>query len=82
MCVCSSVYQNGASKRAQAVYSEGREGLDLFVVNNRKPENEVTWVYISWRGLNQHYKVKSCTVHSDMRGGYLKLQFGDRRGVV
>ena len=67
------MYQNGASKRARAIYSEGREGLDLFVVNNRKPENEVTWAYISWRGLNQHYKVKSFTVHSEMRGEILNF---------
>ena len=49
-------------------YTVKEEGVWTFSVKNRKPGSEVTVAYISWRGLNQHYKVKSFTVHSEMRG--------------
>ena len=55
------------------LYTVKEEGVWTFSVKNRKLGSKVTWAYISWRGLNQHYKVKSFTVHSEMRGKILNF---------
>ena len=51
-------------------YTVKEEGVWTFF---RKPESEMTWAYVSWRGLNQHYKAKSFTVPSEMRGENLNF---------
>ena len=48
-------------------------GSAPFFSKNREPGSEVTFICISWRGLNQHYTVRSFTVHSEIRGEILNF---------